>query len=138
MDVNCLEIWEKHNEKNLLLLKICHDYMNLKARARSRTIEKQFLHMIKVRKQWLKAIRPLQDIPDSETVMDGFNSTSLAVLNLIQHTQSGGKVSGIKNVFGFITYLISHESHHREQILLTLKLNGVKIARSEQYAFWKW
>ena len=94
--------------------------------------------MTKVRRQWLKTIKPLQNISDSESVMGEFQSTGLAVGKLIQHAQNGGKISGIKSIFGFIAYLISHESHHRGQILLTLKLNGVKIEKSEQFAFWKW
>ncbi len=43
-----------------------------------------------------------------------------------------------KGVFATLGYFIAHESHHRGNILLTLKECGHKLDQKEQYAIWDW
>ena len=136
-------VWKNHNEGNLKVFQLAEGHEGLSARPRSRSVAKQLKHMIKVRQQWLKTIKPVQklasleseDLADIQTSMD---VSSAAILNLIELEQSGVKITGAKSIMRFVSYLIAHESHHRGQILLTLKLNGVKINRNDQYALWKW
>jgi uncharacterized damage-inducible protein DinB len=35
-------------------------------------------------------------------------------------------------------YFISHESHHRGNILLTLKQSGEKISDAVKWGLWEW
>jgi len=97
--------------------------------------------MIKVRQQWLKTIKPVQKLASLESdadILASMDASSAAIMNLIELEQSGEKITGTKSMMRLVSYLISHESHHRGQILLTLKLNAVKINRNDQYALWKW
>ena len=41
-------------------------------------------------------------------------------------------------VFTTLAYFISHESHHRGSILLTLKTSGHPIDKKSAYAIWGW
>ncbi len=43
-----------------------------------------------------------------------------------------------KGVFTTLGYLISHESHHRGSILLTLKQRGHAPGQDARYAIWNW
>ncbi len=72
------------------------------------------------------------------SIVESLESSGTAIQNLINLGNEGTKITGIKNILMFVSYLVSHESHHRGQIMLTLKLNGVKIDKKDQFALWKW
>ena len=53
--------------------------------------------------------------------------------------ENGGKVKGFKKgVIPMLGYFISHESHHRGNILLTLKQCSEKIPDSLKWGLWEW
>jgi uncharacterized damage-inducible protein DinB len=43
-----------------------------------------------------------------------------------------------KGIFTTLSYLVAHESHHRGNILLTLKQSGHPVEKSATYAMWDW
>jgi uncharacterized damage-inducible protein DinB len=43
-----------------------------------------------------------------------------------------------KGIFTTLGYFIAHESHHRGNILLTLKECGEKLDKDAEYAIWGW
>jgi hypothetical protein len=52
---------------------------------------------------------------------------------------TGGKIKGFKpHAIGFLGYIISHESHHRGQIALTLKQAGHVLDKKVQFGIWEW
>jgi uncharacterized damage-inducible protein DinB len=52
---------------------------------------------------------------------------------------AGGKVKSFKpHATAFVGYLISHESHHRGQIVWTLKDTGHPLDQKVLYGLWEW
>ncbi len=43
-----------------------------------------------------------------------------------------------KGVASTLAYFVAHESHHRGNILLTLKESGQKLAQPKAYKIWDW
>jgi uncharacterized damage-inducible protein DinB len=53
--------------------------------------------------------------------------------------QQEGQIKGFKRgVVPLLGYFISHEGHHRGNILLTLKHSDFKIPDSLKYGIWEW
>lgn len=53
--------------------------------------------------------------------------------------KKGGTIKGFKRgVVPLLGYFISHEAHHRGNILLTLKNCGFKISDKLKYGIWEW
>ncbi|HNB70294.1 MAG TPA: DinB family protein [Acidobacteriota bacterium] len=146
-----VETWEINCRINLYLLKaIPTDALALIPPSRGRSVGQAFAHLHNVRLMWLKSAMPellegLQKIEsdtahDPELLCTSLTESSARMTELISTSlASGGRVKGFKpHVQAFVGYLISHESHHRGQIMVALKDGGVKIDKKIPFGLWAW
>lgn len=142
------ETWNIHNRINLYLLDaIVEEHLTDSLSSKGRNVGEQFAHINNVRLMWLKVanVALLEGLPKIEkgditkqSLMDALNKSAEAVGKLFDQSVDG-KIKGFKpHATGFLGYLISHESHHRGQILLALKQSGHPINQKVQYGIWEW
>lgn len=145
-----LETWDIHNRINLYLLdSLEENYLQDMSASKGRTVGAQLAHMHNVRLMWLKAASPelltgVAKIEDKEAITRKLLKTSLersseAIRKLLSQGIDEGKIKGFKpHPTAFLGYLISHESHHRGQIMLSLKQSGHAADKKIGFGIWEW
>ena len=150
-DQQFLETWEIHNRINLYLLDAVEPaaLVSLSA-SKGRTVGEQFAHIHNVRLMWLKSAVPdllaglmkieKEQAVDKKLLRKGLTDSGEAIKSLLgQSLRADGKVKGFKpHATTFLGYLISHESHHRGQIILSLKQSGKVLDKKILYGIWEW
>jgi uncharacterized damage-inducible protein DinB len=99
---------------------------------------------------WLKSAAPellkglnkieAEHANDKKLLAKSLTESGKAIGTLLaQSLEAGGKVKGFKpHAAAFLGYLISHESHHRGQIALTLKQSAKPLDKKISYGLWEW
>ncbi|HSU15123.1 DinB family protein [Longimicrobium sp.] len=146
-----LDTWRIHNRINLYLLDaIAGDALADVGATKGRGVGKTFAHVHNVRLMWLKSAAPellegLEKLGDADAAPDramlraALQASASAIETLLARGLEAEKIKGFKpHPAAFLGYLISHESHHRGQIMLALKANGHLPDRKVQYGMWEW
>ena len=146
-----VETWAIHDRINLYLLDaVDAQSLGSHSASKGRSVGEQFAHLHNVRLMWLKSTAPellnglnkieAEQANDKKLLAKSLTESGKAISTLLaQSLEAGGKVKGFKpHAAAFLGYLISHESHHRGQIALTLKQSGNPLDKKISYGLWEW
>ena len=145
------EAWRINNKINLLFIEFIDEAQGQHSlSSRGRTVYEQLAHLHNVRMQWLDIVS--KDICENyktigkdasvnkKILLEAFGGSGKGIHAFIDKSwEKEGKVTSFKKgLIPFISYLIAHESHHRGNILLTLKQSGVIIPDQLKWDVWDW
>lgn len=145
-----IETFEINSRINIYLLdKIDEAWLKSQVGGKGRNIGEQFAHIHNVRLMWLKASAPelmagLNKIEkengiSKKQLVKELNSSSAAMVKLLTRGFSENRIKGFKpHPAAFLGYIISHESHHRGQVMLCLKENKQLTDKSLGFGMWEW
>ncbi len=147
-----VEAWRTNHRINLKLI----DSIDAKGMAATlstrggRDVIRQFAHLHNVRVWHLQrrakhlatplAVFATADRPTKTQLKKALAASTAVVEELLT-----GAGAGTKGIGGFkrgpiqtLAYFIAHDSHHRGNILLTLKQSGHRIDKATRYGIWDW
>lgn len=146
-----VDTWQIHDRIHAYLLDaIPAAQLEGIAPTKGRSVAQAFAHIHNVRLMWLASAGvagpagaekiDLDSKLTAASLKRSLAASSRGITTLVENALgAGGKVKGFKpHVHAFVGYLISHESHHRGQILVTLKANGAALDKKISYGIWEW
>ncbi len=145
-----ISTWQIHNRINLYLLDALDEaHLSDVSASKGRTVGEQLAHIHNVRLMWLKASAPEllvgidkvekgQQIT-KETLAVALEKSSNAIEQMLTVGFAQNKIKGMKPYpMTFLGYMIAHESHHRGQIMMSLKQAGHPVDKKVQFGLWEW
>ncbi len=146
-------MWQANNAINLALLAGIPDgglaavpLLKGGAPGRGRNVARVFGHIVEVRLSHLRK-RELDtltappawgkgDTPARAELARTLAQSAEAAFLRFTNALDAGEAIHKQHPCNFLGYLIAHDSHHRGQIMLALKQNGVKISEETKWSPW--
>ena len=147
-----LRTWHTNNRINLFLIdNISDEGMKCTLSTRGgRNVVRQFAHLHNNRVWHLEGRASdlakgmhkfaTEDEPDKKTLKQQLIESASRFETFFRDASDGKPKRRLfkKGIITYLGYFISHESHHRGSLLLTLKQCGHKLDQKTQYAIWNW
>jgi len=144
-----IETWEINHKLDLYLLNaIEEEHLSSISLSKGRTVAEHFAHIHNVRLMWLKEGMPgllttVEKIEKEKVtkkiLIEQLQKSSNAISSMLEIAIKEGKLKGFKpHPTAFLGYIISHESHHRGQIVLCMKQAGHPVDKKILFGLWEW
>ena len=142
-----LETWIMNHKVTLYLLDNIEDeWLSAKLDGKGRTIGEQFIHINNIRSMWINKVGEKENLKLDKKfskhrieLITGLEITSEKMAQTLDNVFSKGEIKGFKpHPMSFFAQMISHESHHRGQIMATVTRNDFKISKSVNFGLWSW
>jgi uncharacterized damage-inducible protein DinB len=136
-----LQAWAINNSITIKLIQAipAKGFEAVPSGSRGRTVLKQLIHLHKVHVGWMRyngaklprSVRWFKkhDLPTRAQLVAAFRASGNAMNDFLREKlTSGGRVKFFQGKpVRWMCYLIAHDSHHRGQVALALKQNGMRL-----------
>lgn len=145
-----IESWGINQQMNRILLEaIDKKWLPSRASSDGMTVGQQWAHVSNVRGNWArmklkKLAAGFDKIPPNEMhnkvyLLDHLERSASICAHIFTEYKDGIYAKGHDiTITSFYSYLVSHDAHHRGQIILHLKLCGHSLPEDVLYGIWKW
>ena len=143
------DIWHLNNRVNLRLLDALSDeQLAAVVLPRGRAVTSYFVHIHMSRYYWLQRRAPalakgFRKIPGGTApravVRQALIDSADAMGTFFTQAERTGIAKGVKGgPLAFLGYALTHEAHHRGQVLLHLKIAKLPVSRKTADSLWYW
>ena len=139
-----LDAWRVNQEVNVRLLALCPDEAFELKPGKGKTIRSNWVHLIGVRRSHVEAMLSAAASPiarlewksaSREAIAEALAASGEAMAAVLARLDAKPNRWTAAKFFG---YSVAHESHHRSQIEIALRIGGHEWPEMTMYRLWDW